>query len=142
MSLTACGGGGGDDAPPPPAAPDQATVSLTEFEGVWKREATHVNCKTDFVYNTAYHHRLRDITWTNLGNGRLELALATRVYDDNACTMERGVVTERFTMTALPVTRSGRDNVFRADPVFSSGTSGGTGGGEHHADDAARWPDE
>lgn len=43
LSLTACGGGGGGDAPPPPpAAPAQTSVALTEFEGVWKRDAYFV----------------------------------------------------------------------------------------------------
>ncbi|NIU60497.1 MAG: hypothetical protein GWN66_01085, partial [Pseudomonas stutzeri] len=73
LTLTACGGGG-DDAPPPAAAPAQTSVSLAEFEGVWKRDAANDSCNIDFVYNTAYASRIRDVTLTNKGNGVLEVA--------------------------------------------------------------------
>lgn len=127
LSLTACGGGGGDDAPPT-AVPAQPSVSLAEFAGVWKREAAVNGCDANFIYNNAYHHRVRDVTLTDKGNGQLELAIAMLVYDDNLCAVERGVVTERFAMTALPVVRAGRDNVFKADPVWVDSVSRATGG--------------
>lgn len=128
LSLTACGGGGGDDAPPP-AAPAQPAVSLEEFSGVWKREDAVNGCSANFIYNNAYHHRLRDITLTDKGNGQLELAVAKLVYEDNQCAIERGVVTERFAMTAWPVVRAGRDNVFKADPLWVNSVSRSIGGG-------------
>jgi hypothetical protein len=127
LSLTACGGGGGDDAPPP-AAPAQTSVSLAEFEGVWKRDATQDDCKIDFDYNTAYASRIRDVTLTNKGNGVLEISNAVLVYGDDACTVKQGLVTERFTMNVAPATRAGRDNVIKGVVTFVGSTLSGDGG--------------
>ncbi len=65
---------------------------------------------------------------TDMGNGQLEVAMAVLVYDDNLCAVERGVVTERFKMTVESVVRAGRDNVFKADPVWVQSLSSATGG--------------
>jgi hypothetical protein len=132
LLLTACGGGGGDDVPPPAAATQppesQPTVSLTEFEGVWKRDAAHDVCVTDFIYNEAYAARVRDVTLTNKGNGVLEVAYAVLVYSDDACTTKQGLVTERFTLDVAQASRAGRDNVIKGVPAFVDGVASSDGG--------------
>lgn len=129
LSLTACGGGGGGDAPPPPpAAPAQTSVSLTEFEGVWKRDAAHDVCAPDFIYNDAYSARVRDVKLTNLGDGVLEIAYAVLVYGDDACTVKQGLVTERFNVSASSIARAGRDNVIKGVPTFVGSTTSADGG--------------
>lgn len=127
LSLTACGGGGGEDAPPPAAAA-QPTVSLTEFEGVWKRDAAHDLCVPDFAYNDAYAARVRDITLTDKGQGKLEIALAVLVYDDDACTTKRGLVTERVTVSASQLARTGRDKVIKGVPALLGSQLSADGG--------------
>lgn len=126
LSLTACGGGGNDA--PAPAAAAQPTVSLTEFEGVWKRDAAHDVCVPDFIYNKDYAARVRDITLTNKGDGFLEIVYAVQVYKDDACTVKQGLVTERFKVGVALTPRPGRDNVFKGEPVFVQGVAGGEAG--------------
>lgn len=127
LSLTACGGGGGDDAPPPTASA-QTSVSLAEFEGVWKRDATQDECRIDFVYNTAYAFRVRDLTLTNKGNGVLEIAYAVLVYGDDTCTVKQGLVTERLTVNVAQATHAGRDNVIKGVVTSVGSTTSADGG--------------
>ncbi|MBN9370947.1 hypothetical protein JNX00_10755 [Hydrogenophaga sp. YM1] len=126
LSLAACGGGGGDA--PAPASADQAKVSLAEFEGVWKRDAAHDVCVPDFVYNQDYAARVRDVTLTKTGSNELEIAYAVQVYSDDACTVKQGLVRERFTVSLVPVTRAGRDNVVKGIPRFVGAVASADGG--------------
>ena len=131
LLLTACGGGG-DDVPPPAEATQppvsQPTVSPTEFEGVWKRDAAHDVCITDFAYNDAYAARVRDVTVSDKGNGDLEIALAVLIYGDDVCTVKQGLVTERVVVNASKLVRAGRDNVIKGVPAYVGSVASADGG--------------
>lgn len=128
LSLTACGGGGGGGGDTSTPAAQASPVSLTEFEGVWMRDAAHDVCVPDFIYNKDYAARVRDVTVTNKGDGDLEIALAVLVYGDDACTIKQGLVTEQVLVKASSLARAGRDNVFKGIPTLVGSQLSADGG--------------
>lgn len=119
LSLTACGGGGsgsgsggGANAPTTTDAP----LSLAEFEGKWKLPTE--DCDNNFPYNPAYWSKLRDVTAT-IDKGTLRIAVAVQVFDDAACAVKRGLVTENVVVTPEKTALDGRDNVFKGSGTYT-----------------------
>ena len=136
LSLTACGGRSDDGIDPLPESPSALSaapapspaVSLSEFEGKWRRDDAHNVCRPDFPYNDAYAYRLRDITLQATPDGALEAAVAVLVYGDDSCTAKQGLVTERFRIDPASAPLSGRDNVLKGTSVFLNATDSADGG--------------
>lgn len=123
-ALTACGGGGGDESAGPVMAPSDTSVA--EFEGTWHSQPGF-ECQPDYDYNPAYFYRLREATVTSV-DGQLQIAFATLVFSDAACTVKQGLVTETPLLTLTPTTITGRDRVYRSVPTLASATAGADGG--------------
>lgn len=129
LSLTACGGGGGSGGSGGGAnagAPADAPLSLTEFAGIWK-PTTPVACLANFPYNNAYRYHLRDVNVTVEG-ASLRIAFAALVFDDAACMVKRGLVTDTILVSPLKTVLDGLDNVLKGTGTWTSSSSSADGG--------------
>ncbi|MGC4396919.1 hypothetical protein [Hydrogenophaga sp. T2] len=126
LALSACGGGGGSgggDAHTP-ATP---SLSLTEFTGVWRPDATGA-CAPSFAYNPAYSSRLRSHTITATSGDTLDLKVTIDLFTDTACAVPKGVVEEGFTLPVAAVTLPSRANAIRGQALFISSHSSAVDG--------------